>query len=151
MCANQTPIVIDAHTSYGYAAVSLSSGQESDWCCSCYELTFTSGTVAGKKMVVQATNTGDALGGNHFDIAIPGGGVGEFNACSEQYGAPTDGWGARYGGVASRGECNALPAALREGCYWRFDWFQGADNPTVTWGEVSCPQKLTDRTGCRRY
>lgn len=85
MCANQTPIVIDSNTAYGYAAVALSAGTESDWCCACYELTFTSGPVAGKKMVVQATNTGGGLSdGNHFDIAIPGGGVGQFNACTKQ-------------------------------------------------------------------
>ncbi|KAF8539056.1 RlpA-like double-psi beta-barrel-protein domain-containing protein-containing protein [Trichophaea hybrida] len=125
-------IVIDAHTSYSYAPVSLSSGQESGWCCACYELTFTSDTVVRKKMVVQNTNIGDALGGNRFNAAIPGGEAGEFNACFKQYGALTDGWGARYGGC-EKGECNALPAALREG---RFDWFQGADNPTVTWREV---------------
>ncbi len=42
-------------------------------CCACYELTFTSGPVKGKKMIVQATNTGGDLGDDHFDIQIPGG------------------------------------------------------------------------------
>lgn len=57
---------------------------------------------------------------NTFGI-VPGGGVGIFNGCSSQYNAPTDGWGARYGGVSSRAECDVLPAALRPGCQWRFD------------------------------
>jgi hypothetical protein len=35
-------------------------------------LTFTSGPVKGKKLVVQATNTGGDLGENHFDLAMPG-------------------------------------------------------------------------------
>jgi hypothetical protein len=35
-------------------------------------LTFTSGPVSGKKMIVQTTNTGGDLGNNHFDIAMPG-------------------------------------------------------------------------------
>jgi hypothetical protein len=48
---------------------------------------FTSGPVAGKKMVVQATNTGGDLGENHFDLLIPGGGVGIFNGCPAQYGS----------------------------------------------------------------
>ena len=39
-------------------------------------LTFTSGPVSGKKMVVQVTNTGGDLGDNHFDLQMPGGGVG---------------------------------------------------------------------------
>ena len=39
-------------------------------------LTFTSGPVNGKKMVVQVTNTGSDLGEDQFNIAIPGGGEG---------------------------------------------------------------------------
>jgi hypothetical protein len=35
-------------------------------------LTFTSGPVKGKRMIVQTTNTGGDLGQNHFDIAMPG-------------------------------------------------------------------------------
>ena len=77
-------MVIDNDTSYGYAAVKLAGNQESGWCCACYELTFTSGPVKGKRMVVQATNTGGDLGDNHFDLAIPGGGVGQFNGCASQ-------------------------------------------------------------------
>lgn len=50
-------------------------------------------------MVVQVTNTGSDLSKNNFDIAIPGGGVGLFNGCSNQWNAPVDGWGDRYGGV----------------------------------------------------
>jgi hypothetical protein len=84
MCANQSPWAVDDTTAYGFAAVKLSGKTESDWCCACYELTFTSGPVLGKKMIVQATNTGGDLGNNHFDIAIPGGGVGIFNACTSQ-------------------------------------------------------------------
>jgi hypothetical protein len=32
---------------------------------------------------------------NHFDLQIPGGGVGIFNGCSSQWGAPNDGWGGK--------------------------------------------------------
>ena len=32
-------------------------------------------------MIVQATNTGGDLNHNHFDILLPGGGVGIFNGC----------------------------------------------------------------------
>jgi hypothetical protein len=53
---------------------------------------------------------------------MPGGGVGIFNACTDQYGAPPNGWGQRYGGISQRHECDAFPEKLKPGCYWRFDW-----------------------------
>lgn len=39
-------------------------------------LTFTSTSIQGKKMIIQATNTGADLNEGQFDLAIPGGGVG---------------------------------------------------------------------------
>jgi len=79
MCSNQSPWAVNETTAYGWAAVNIAGSNEAAWCCACYELTFTSGPVSGKKMIVQATNTGGDLGNNHFDIAMPGGGVGIFN------------------------------------------------------------------------
>ena len=70
MCSNQSPWAVSDSLSYGYAATTISGGKESTWCCACYELTFTSGAVKGKKMVVQATNTGGDLGANQFDLAV---------------------------------------------------------------------------------
>lgn len=69
MCNNQIPWSVSTDLAYGYAAVRINGLKESDWCCACYELTFTSGPASGKKMIVQATNTGGDLGENHFDIA----------------------------------------------------------------------------------
>ena len=101
-------------------------------------------------MIVQATNTGSDVGEGQFDLAIPGGGVGLFNACTAQWGAPASGWGAQYGGISSD-TCSELPSALQPGCKFRFgDWFEGADNPTVDWEKVTCPKALTDITGCVR-
>ena len=37
--------------------------------------------------------------------ALPSGGVGMFNGCQSQWGSSANGWGARYGGVATRAEC----------------------------------------------
>lgn len=113
-------------------------------------LTFTSGPVNGQKMIVQATNTGGDLGDNHFDLQMPGGGVGIFNGCTAEFGAPSSGWGAQYGGISSRSECDSFPASLKDGCYWRFDWFKNADNPDVSFKEVTCPSALTAKTGCKR-
>lgn len=76
--------------------------------------------------------------------------MGIFNACTEQYGAPANGWGERYGGVRSRSECDAFPEKLKKGCYWRFDWFKGADNPSVSFKQVTCPSELTSKSGCVR-
>ncbi|RCH85015.1 hypothetical protein CU098_001581, partial [Rhizopus stolonifer] len=104
----------------------------------------------GKKMVVQITNTGSDGGPNSFDLNIPGGGVGLYNACSAQWGAPADGWGKRYGGVDTVEQCSQLPAALQSGCKWRFGWFKGADNPTMTFRQVTCPKEIVARSGCDR-
>lgn len=70
MCSNQSPWAVNETVAYGWAAVNIAGSNEAAWCCACYELTFTSGPVAGKKMIVQATNTGGDLGNNHFDIAV---------------------------------------------------------------------------------
>jgi len=70
MCSNQSPWAVNETVAYGWAAVNIAGSNEANWCCACYELTFTSGPVQGKKMVVQATNTGGDLGNNHFDIAV---------------------------------------------------------------------------------
>lgn len=70
MCTNQSPWAVSDTLSYGFAATTIAGGSESSWCCACYELTFTSGPVSGKKLVVQATNTGGDLGANQFDLAV---------------------------------------------------------------------------------
>ena len=70
MCSGQSPWAVDDNLAYGWAAVNIGGQTESDWCCSCYELTFSDGPASGKKMIVQATNTGGDLGSDHFDIAV---------------------------------------------------------------------------------
>ena len=101
-------------------------------------------------MIVQVTNTGDDLADNHFDLQIPGGGLGIFtDACPAQFPGSYS-WGARYGGFALRSGCDRLPAALRSGCYWRFDWFKNAQNPNARFRQVACPAALTNRSKCTR-
>jgi len=148
MCLNQQPWAVSEVLSYGYAAASIEGLTEADWCCRCYALTFTEGPAKGKQLVVQVTNTGGDLGANHFDLQIPGGGVGIFNGCSTQFNTDTDGWGERYGGVGKRSDCDLLPEDIRTACYWRFDWFLGSDNPAMVFDEVECPIELTENTGC---
>ncbi|KAH8655049.1 RlpA-like double-psi beta-barrel-protein domain-containing protein-containing protein [Tricladium varicosporioides] len=150
MCSNQSPWAVSDDLAYGFAATTIKGGTESSWCCACYELTFTSEAVKGKKMIVQATNTGSDLADNQFDISIPGGGFGLFNGCAEQWGVPSSDWGAQYGGVGSRTACDKLPAALKAGCQFRFDWFGGSNNPTVEFKQVACPAAITAKSGCVR-
>lgn len=148
-CSDLSPWAVSNNLAYGYAGVNLPGSNETAWCCSCYSLTFTSGPVNGKQMVVQVINTGNDLGNDQFDLAIPGGGQGATEGCSKQFGR-TDIWGATYGGITHRDECDAFPDPLKAGCYWRFDWFRNADNPTVTWEKVSCPEALSIGSNCRR-
>lgn len=100
-------------------------------------------------MIVQATNTGGDLGSNQFDLAIPGGGVGIFNACTDEWNAPASGWGAQYGGISTN-TCSAFPKALQPGCGFRFDWFENADNPEMEFERVECPAAITAKSGCKR-
>jgi hypothetical protein len=152
MCNNQQPFVVNASLSYGFAAANLVGKSESDTSCACYALQFTSGPVTGQTHVVQVLNLGASAstGSSRFDLLIPGGGVGIFNGCQDQWGAPSDGWGPRYGGVTSPSECAKLPSQLQAGCNWRFAWFKNADNPTATFRRVKCPAELVAKTNCKR-
>ncbi|KAL2070936.1 hypothetical protein VTL71DRAFT_13962 [Oculimacula yallundae] len=150
MCTDQSPWAVSETLAYGFAASSISGGNEASTCCACYELTFTSGPVQGKKLIVQSTNTGGDLGENHFDLAMPGGGFGIFNGCTAEWGTPSTGWGQQYGGISTRSQCDAFPAKLKAGCYWRFDWFKNADNPNMSFKQVTCPAALTAKSGCVR-
>jgi len=150
MCNNQQPWAINDKLSYGFAAANISGSDEEHWCCACFKITFTSTSIAGKQMIVQVTNTGGDLGENHFDIQMPGGGLGLFDGCSPQFGVDATKWGERYGGLTSEDGCSLLPKVLQPGCHWRFDWFENADNPAMEFEEVECPAELVKITGCAR-
>ena len=158
-CIDQQPWIVNNQLAFGFAAGKLAGQSEADSCCACYELYFTgednqggnsARAIAGKRLVVQSTNTGGDLGENHFDLMIPGGGVGIFNGCQAQFGAPSDGWGQRYGGVSSIADCSQLPVSLRSGCQIRFNFLGGADNPSVKFRRVYCPETIIQRSLCRR-
>lgn len=121
---------------------------EWNWCCTCYSLLFTSGPVAGKEMIVQVINTAyvtDYL----FVLQIPGSGWGSStNGCPNQFN--TSSWGNQQTGFTNRSSCADLPISLRAGCYWRFDWFMNANNPSARFKEVTCPTALTTKSGCIR-
>jgi Glycosyl hydrolase family 45/ShK domain-like len=155
-CYDEAPRAVSDCLSYGHIAKSNPN------CGACYRIEFTgqgehnasdpgSQLIKGKQMIVKVTNTGGDVAGNQFDLMIPGGGVGMFNACSRQWGS--NDLGAQYGGFLTqcsgsheakkecvRQECMKIPAgSARDGCLWFVDWLQVADNPKFTSQETSCP------------
>ena len=168
-CYNMAPWAANATLSYGFTAVPNAG----DICGKCYELRFTGGgdpgsqKLVGKRMIVQATNVGGDVGSGQFDLLIPGGGVGLNNGCAQQWSGDESLMGAGYGGLLTsckdtlgwnasldaykecmRTACNNLfnktgRGDLLQGCYWFIDWFEVADNPSLQYMEVACPQELT--------
>mmetsp|Transcript_42614 Transcript_42614/g.131998 ORF Transcript_42614/g.131998 Transcript_42614/m.131998 type:complete len:374 (+) Transcript_42614:59-1180(+) len=176
-CPNNQPFVVNDRLSYGFAAAAVSgkNGLVGDKNCGqCFELVFTvrqhvdEGTgdlwggahprLQGKRMVVQVTNIGYDVTGNHsFDILIPGAGQGIFDGgCVAQYPklAKDDfDCGNRHGGCDNITGCERLPKNLRPGCEWRHQWYkwmEGAgqtNNPYIKFRRVACPAALTDISG----
>jgi hypothetical protein len=174
------PWAVSDKLSYGFSAVAASG---TDICGKCYQLQFSgvsfnagadpgSTALAGKQMIVQAINIGGDVGSGQFDISVPGGGVGMFNACSTQWGVPASELGGTYGGFlktckdqVGRTDHAALKSCVMQscmnvfearglkdlaaGCKWFVDWFQVADNPSVSYKEVTCPEELAGK-GVRR-
>ena len=179
-CYGLAPYAVNNTLAYGYAATA--SG---DVCGRCYQLDFDgtshnagndpgSAALNGKTMIVQAINIGFDVGGGQFDLLIPGGGVGAFNACSAQWGVSNSELGAQYGGFLTackaqyggnashdtykncmRNKCESVFGSrglndLAAGCNWFVDWFEAADNPSLKYKEVACPAALSGDSGMDR-
>ncbi|KAF2497720.1 hypothetical protein BU16DRAFT_548789 [Lophium mytilinum] len=150
-CTNQSPWAVNDTFSYGFAGVFIKDHVEDYWCCACYQLTFTSGAIKGKTMVLQAHNTAyDITSVNRFALGVPGGNTSTSDACAAEFNVPQSVFGTPGVGVNSRSDCDNLPDAMKASCYWRFDWFLDTDDPTVDFQRVQCPAALTNITGCRR-
>jgi hypothetical protein len=158
-CYNQAPRAVGDNVSYGYVAVPNPS------CGTCYHIQFTgtgqhnqgdpgSVAISGKHMIVKVINTGGDVGGNQFDLMIPGGGVGiNPNTCPDQWDADAGALGPPSGGFLAacagdynqkkqcvRDKCNLIPAGdARDGCFWFVDWMQIADNPQFRYDPIECP------------
>jgi hypothetical protein len=180
MCQGLAPYAVNDKLAYGYAATS-----NGDICGRCYQLDFDgsshnagndpgSQALAGKTMIVQAMNVGYDVNGGQFDLLVPGGGVGAFNACSAQWGVASSELGAQYGGFLAKckqqhgysasldtyktcvtQQCTSVFGSrglkdLEAGCRWYADWFQAADNPSLKYKEVACPAALTTESGMNR-
>lgn len=172
------PIKINDSLSYGYVAT---AGAEGNVCGKCFQIQFdgkgkydtkpTHALLNGKTMIVMASNIGYDVGSGHFDILIPGGGLGNFDSFSKQLGVSESDLGARSGGFLTSCQQNGLGhdatpeqykscvmqkctaifgrdakfADLLRGCEWFADWFEAADNPTFLYKEISCPDYLVQR------
>jgi uncharacterized repeat protein (TIGR02543 family) len=153
-CMKQAPWKVSDNMSYGFAA-SHTNGD----CGKCFELTFTNTSISGKKMTIMVSNIGGDVGQNQFDLMIPGGGVGQYNALSTQVsqnGGSSSNLGQQYGGFRAtcgnnkdcvRKMCNdafgsAALADMKAGCDWYVDWFDIADNPQANSASVTCPAEL---------
>ncbi|MDR2594593.1 MAG: hypothetical protein LBC87_07480 [Fibromonadaceae bacterium] len=157
-CMDQAPWKV-GNISYGYAAINMGN------CGDCYQLDFPNGEI----MFVMKNNTGNLKEGAKFDLMIPGGGVGDFDALTRQVensGVSNPNMGVKYGGF--RGACGwsynqtnvncvkqkceeifANLPELKAGCLWYANTL-GTDkasfeNPTVKYKKVDCPKELTDR------
>jgi hypothetical protein len=173
MCHNYAPWAVSDTLAYGFAAF-----KSNDICGRCYQLQFTgssnsgsndpgSQSLSGKTMIVQAINTGN-IQNNQFDLLIPGGGVGEYDACSDQWG--TSSLGEQFGGfyldcqkkngfnyaaarTCAANKCQEVlgnKPELLAGCNFFINWFAAADNPNLVYKEVACPAAITAVSGLSR-
>lgn len=165
------PWAVSNTLAYGFAAFNAGG------CGLCYQLEFTGTSSAGyddpgaasisnKIMIVQTVNRGGIAGGQ-FDLLVPGGGVGDFDACSRQWNASGN-LGERYGGFflecrkqngehgaikeCSRNRCEQMfsdpsEADLLAGCLFWVDWANVADNPNFKYAQVDCPDAISAVSG----
>jgi hypothetical protein len=159
-CWDMVPWEVSCTVSYAYAAMSTSNFNS--YHGKCFQLDFYNSGLNGKSLIVQVTNDGGDVANNQFDILIPGGGVGQFNACSNQWGVSNSSLGAQYGGFLTQcggaatdascvtSMCQAAfgsKSELMAGCSWFTGWFATANNPPVNYAEVACPSALTSKSG----
>ena len=175
-CYSQIPWAVNDKLAYAFAAVPGANSQGT--CGKCFELTFTGEgkyethmnhqKMAGKTLIVMASNIGYDVSGGQFDILIPGGGVGAFDGCSALWGEDI---GMRTGGLLysceievgyndseeemyiKRKQCLserckktfANNAELMKGCLFLSDWMEAAGNPKHRYKQVECPAELKEK------
>ena len=178
-CTDMIPVAVNDTLAYAFVA-----GPPTQGCGKCYHFQYdghfhnegdynkpkeTHQALAGKHIIAMASNIGhDVDGGTtQFDLMVPGGGVGAFDALSRQTGFDMRNGIEGYGGFLTncqreigtdasleayqscvKGYCSrafsSIPNLL-QGCNWFADWFMAADNPNFYWEEVECPQYLVDK------
>ena len=181
-CTDMAPVAVNDTLAYAFVAGSASTTS----CGKCFHLQYdgsfkdadgsnaakaTHKALKGKHIIVMASNIGHDVKAGQFDLMVPGGGPGIFNALNLMVDRSDIVWGAQYGGFLTycqsndkcgydgsldcyqsciKDMCDAAfadskyPNLLR-GCHWFADWYMAADNPTYQWEEVDCPQYLLDK------
>lgn len=98
-CNSFAPWAYSEEVAFGFVATHAGSGVG---CGTCYKVEFTgsshnngsdpgSAALAGKVMIVMATNIGgDVSGDGQLDFLIPGGGTGQFYGCGAGWGIPAE-------------------------------------------------------------
>ena len=181
-CTDMAPVAVNDTLAYAFVAGSDATTS----CGKCFHLQYdgsfhdasasngakeTHKALKGKHIIVMASNIGHDVKPGQFDLMVPGGGPGIFNALQLQITKPGIEWGATYGGFLTYcqngekcgydGTLNCYQTCVKEmcdaafgdskypnllrGCHWFADWFMAADNPTYQWEEVDCPQYLIDK------
>jgi hypothetical protein len=178
-CTDMVPVAVNDTLAYAFVA-----GPSSQGCGKCYHLQYdghfndegewnkpkeTHQALAGKHLIAMASNIGHDVDANstQFDLMVPGGGVGAYDALTRQTGFDMRNGIEGYGGfltncqreigtdatLAEYQSCvkeycsrafSNIPNLL-QGCNWFTDWFMAADNPNFYWEEVECPQYLVDK------
>jgi hypothetical protein len=176
-CMDMAPIAVNDSLAYAYGATSKSNAK----CGQCFQVQFDGGghygtkaahgLIKGKTLIIMASNTGTDVEAGQFDIMIPGGGVGMFDALSTQLGVSKSTLGEQNGGFLTtcqkelnnydlapdkyktcvKNKCDAVfgtnPkfADLHRGCLWFVNWMHAADNPTYLVKPVTCPAYLAGK------
>jgi len=157
-CMNQAPWSVNDSVAYGFAAFGTGN-----YCGKCYQLQFFGiSPITGKTMIVMVINQGIS---NNFDLMIPGGGVLTGNGFALQsqmnYNGSSISNIQNFRVLCSSTEdlercvknmcsqaftfSNKELTYLKDGCDWYVDWFKVANNPSVLYREIDCPQELKDR------
>jgi len=176
MCTDQLPW-IEGDTLYGYVA-NQDTGDKAD-CGTCYELLFEDATGSGvTRGLVQVTNKGgmgsDGPNKAVFDLAVPGGGFGDFDGCTDvpgwtvytedggpcsQSGDTASCW--RYGGFGDAALCGESfhgDPMSQQACEdvlfgffppgWQASGYVPRGNTKVLARRViDCPAELTSKSG----
>lgn len=172
-CVDHQPWAFSDELSFGFTAAAvggISALSGDDNCGQCFELVWTrqihpggwggaNPDIVGKRMVVQVTNIGYDVNGDHsFDLQIPAAGQGAFSdGCVRQFEGYDKGdfdCDNNYGGCDDISGCARLPESLRPGCEWRYSdsykWLQDSgrsNNPYVDFRRVQCPPELVRVSG----
>ena len=175
-CIDMIPVAVNDTLAYAFGAAP--GADEKSTCGKCYQIQFNGegkygtkeahGLLKKKTLIIMSSNVGYDVGSGQFDIMIPGGGVGLFDALSKQLGVNKSDLGKEYGGFYSTCEdqlgadasaaqfkscvsqkCESVfkgrNSTMYDGCMWFVNWFEAANNPVTLFKQVECPQYLVDK------